>query len=293
MHATVTKTTDSARPIPNEMFSPLLASILISVHLLALIGVVFYFSWSDFWIFVGLHMFFATFGIALGHHRYFSHASFTVVRPLHYFLGLTATLCFQGGPIFWAAGHRCHHQMTEKRGDPHSATRGFWWSHMGWMFYLRPNGFSFARATRLVPDLMADSYLLFLERYAVNLNFSVLILAGIVFTLFGRIDLFFWLFPIRIVSVWHATWLINSWYHGAHWLSSRAPSGLRNNILADIVLGGEGSHRNHHNRPALLRNSRHWYQIDTSYWLVLLFKRLGLVLSYRGQPRNDDGANAA
>lgn len=286
-------TTTALQTKPNEMFSPLLATILFSVHAAAFFGIFYFFSWHHFWLLVGVHTYFAMFGIALGHHRYFSHASFKSTRPLHYLLGLTSTLCFQGGPIFWAAVHRCHHQMTEKRGDPHSATRGFWWSHMGWMFYLRPNGFSFARATRLVPDLMSDPYLLFLERHAVNLNFAVLGAGAVAFYLAGRLDLYFWFFPIRIASVWHATWLINSWYHGAHWFSQQLPTGLRNNIVADLILGGEGSHRNHHNRPALLKNSKHWYQLDFGYWMVLLLKRLGLVISYRGQIQRDHDFQAS
>ena len=44
-----------------------------------------------------------------------------------------ATLALEGGPIFWVATHRVHHQITDKPGDPHSPRDGGFWAHMGWI----------------------------------------------------------------------------------------------------------------------------------------------------------------
>ncbi len=35
--------------------------------------------------------------------------------------------------IWWASHHRRHHRLSDRPGDVHSPSEGFWWSHMGWM----------------------------------------------------------------------------------------------------------------------------------------------------------------
>ena len=40
-----------------------------------------------------------------------------------YFITVCATLALEGGPFFWVATHRVHHQNTEE-GDPHSPRDG-------------------------------------------------------------------------------------------------------------------------------------------------------------------------
>lgn len=34
----------------------------------------------------------------------------------------------------WAHDHRIHHKYTETDADPHNAKRGFFFSHVGWLF---------------------------------------------------------------------------------------------------------------------------------------------------------------
>jgi stearoyl-CoA desaturase (delta-9 desaturase) len=33
----------------------------------------------------------------------------------------------------WARDHRVHHKYSETDADPHNATRGFFFSHVGWL----------------------------------------------------------------------------------------------------------------------------------------------------------------
>lgn len=33
----------------------------------------------------------------------------------------------------WARDHRMHHKYSETDADPHNATRGFFFSHIGWL----------------------------------------------------------------------------------------------------------------------------------------------------------------
>ena len=52
---------------------------------------------------------------------------------MEYFLTVCATLALEGGPLFWVATHRVHHQHTDTEGDPHSPRDGGFWAHMGWI----------------------------------------------------------------------------------------------------------------------------------------------------------------
>lgn len=35
--------------------------------------------------------------------------------------------------IEWARDHRVHHKYSETDADPHNATRGFFFAHIGWL----------------------------------------------------------------------------------------------------------------------------------------------------------------
>jgi stearoyl-CoA desaturase (delta-9 desaturase) len=52
---------------------------------------------------------------------------------MEYFLTWCGTLALEGGPIFWVATHRVHHQKSDQEGDPHTPREGTWWAHMGWI----------------------------------------------------------------------------------------------------------------------------------------------------------------
>ena len=43
-------------------------------------------------------------------------------------------LACQHGPIDWVGLHRHHHSFSDTEVDHHNSKKGFWWSHMGWMF---------------------------------------------------------------------------------------------------------------------------------------------------------------
>jgi fatty-acid desaturase len=269
-----TSVTDS-RPEKPEAFSVLLFCIVASIHGIAFYGATRFFSFSGLIVLAVFHAFFSIFGISLGYHRFFSHRSFRASTYTEVFLAVAATLCLQGGVLYWATLHRAHHIWSERTGDAHSAARGFWWAHIGWLFYYRPNGFSFRESRKYTTDLADRQYLKIMNEYQLPLNFSFLALLAAGFAAVNRLDLFFWAGPIRIVTVWHATWLINSLSHGAS-ISGGKPSGLINHILPDLVLGGEGWHRAHHERPGLLTHRSRWH-FDIGYWVLVVFEQVGLV----------------
>jgi len=259
----------------SEKFSLKLCLILVFVHISAL-PALFFFSPFNIAAWACAHFLFATIGLSIGNHRLISHRSFEPVPWLKNFILLMATLCFQGGPLFWGAGHRMHHRFTEKFGDPHSATRGFFWSHIQWMCYRNPNGFSYSGAKKLVGDWRKDKFAMFLERQNLAINVGFLALTLALCFLSGRPGLFFWIGPLRILSVWHATWLINSYAHSARLRKGRAPS-LRDSIVMSLILGGEGNHAFHHK---IARSPKHCYRnwnLDYGYLILRIWKAVGLV----------------
>lgn len=106
-------------------------------HALALLAP-WFFSWSALGVAIFLHWLFGSIGICLGYHRMLTHRSFNLPKWLERTITLIGALALQGGPTFWVAGHRQHHLHTEdNEKDPYSAQKGFWWSHMLWVFYPR------------------------------------------------------------------------------------------------------------------------------------------------------------
>ncbi len=54
-------------------------------------------------------------------HRYAAHAAFKCGPITQVGLGILGCLANQGGPIWWASQHQCHHKNCDVPGDPHSA----------------------------------------------------------------------------------------------------------------------------------------------------------------------------
>ncbi len=127
------------------------------------IAALFMFSWKA--LFVGLLFYWiaGSLGIGMGYHRLLTHRGYKCPKWLEYFLTVCATLSLEGGPIFWVATHRVHHQLTDKPGDPHSPRDGGFWAHMGWIL----TGQTFHnKSTELhayVPDLRKDKFHLWIS----------------------------------------------------------------------------------------------------------------------------------
>ena len=72
-------------------------------------------------------------GIGMAYHRLLTHRGYKTYKWVEYFLTICGTLALEGGPIFWVATHRIHHQKSDHEGDPHTPREGTCWAHMGWI----------------------------------------------------------------------------------------------------------------------------------------------------------------
>lgn len=243
-----------------------------AIHAVALLAP-WHFSWPALGEMIFLHWLTGSLGICLGFHRLLTHRSLRVPKPLEYGLAICGCLAMQGSPIFWVAGHRQHHLHTEDRDqDPHSAQRGFWWSHMQWVLYRRPEFFDYESYAKFAPDLARDPVYRWLDRYFYLLQLPV---AGLLYAL-GGWDAVIYGVCLRLVLLWHSTWLINS---GCHLWGNRpynCTDDSRNLWWAAILAYGEGWHNNHHAYPNVAPAGRTWWQVDVTWWAIQLLQRLGL-----------------
>lgn len=243
-----------------------------TVHALALLAP-WFFSWSALGVAICLHWFLGSIGICLAYHRLLTHRSFQVPKWLEYILATIGALALQGGPIFWVAGHRQHHAHTEdKDKDPYSAQRGFWWSHMLWLFYPRAEFFNYETYKRYAPDLERDPFYRWLNRYflllQIPLGVLLYLLGGWSFVIYGMF--------VRAVLLWHSTWFINSVTHMWGYRTFDSEDNSRNLWWAAILTYGEGWHNNHHARPRVAKAGQRWWEIDMTWWSIKVLQTLGL-----------------
>ncbi len=242
------------------------------IHALALLAP-WFFSWPALGVLIGLHWLLGSIGICLGYHRLLTHRSFQVPKPVGYIIATIGALALQGGPLFWVAGHRMHHLYTEDIDkDPYSATRGFWWSHMGWLFYPHPEFFNRDQYQKYAPDLARDPYYQWLDRnfllLQIPLGLLLYALGGWSFVIYGVF--------VRAVVLWHTTWLINSATHMMGYRSFEVEDDSRNLWWAALLTYGEGWHNNHHAYPNVAKAGLRWWELDMTWWAIKTLQTFGL-----------------
>lgn len=242
-----------------------------------------FFSWSALGVMVLLHWFFGSIGICLGYHRLLTHRSLQVPKWLEYGLATVGAMALQGGPIFWVAGHRQHHLYTEDaEKDPYAASRGFWWSHLLWMLYPERSVFDRDIYRNFAPDIARDPYYLWLDKYFLLLQIPVAVglfaLGGWSFVIYGSV--------LRIVTLWHSTWLINSATHMWGKRRFHVDDGSRNLWWTALLTYGEGWHNNHHAFPNVAPAGWRWWEIDVTWWAIRGLETLGLAKRVVRPPAN-------
>lgn len=276
-----------SRAIQNKKLSPSSLIGIIIFHILA-IGAIFTFSWPGLISFLVMAAVTGCLGITLGFHRLLTHRSFEAPKPVKYLLALFGCLALQGGPVRWVATHRLHHKEADTPKDPHSSEEGFWWSHMIWNFFRQPELETTETLKRFAPDIYNDPVLRFMDKYffLLYLGFAgILFLAGTLFQNWQLgLSLVVWGCILRIVYVWHVTWLVNSATHFWGYQTFPSKDKSLNNWWVALLTFGEGWHNNHHVHPRSARMGLAWYEIDVTYWVIHVLRKLGLATRVVGIP---------
>jgi stearoyl-CoA desaturase (delta-9 desaturase) len=237
--------------------------VLVLFHLGA-ISAFFVFSWKSLAVAVFLYWLATGLGISLGYHRLHTHRSYRVPLWLEYFFAFCGTLTLEGGPIFWVAVHRVHHQKSDQAGDPHSPRDGAWWAHVGWILFGTTNHNNTRMMSKYAPDLAKHRFYVWLN----NWHWTPMVALGLILGAIGGWPLVLWGVCLRVVAGLHATWLVNSATHmwGARRFATRDDS--RNNWWVALISFGEGWHNNHHAHPTSARHGLAWWEFDPS-WLTI------------------------
>jgi stearoyl-CoA desaturase (delta-9 desaturase) len=269
--------------------------VFVIVPLLALLAAVpVAWGWGLGWTDVVLALVFyviSGLGITVGFHRYLTHGSFKATRPLRVALAVAGSLAMQGPAIAWVADHRRHHAFSDKEGDPHSPwlfgtgpralAKGFFHSHMGWLF-----GRDRTNEERFTPDLLADRDLVRVDRLFIVLSVATLLVPALLgglltWSLWGAATAFFWAGLVRVALLHHVTWSINSICHmiGDQPFASRDHS--RNVWPLAVLSFGESWHNLHHADPTCARHGVRRGQVDISARVIRGFEKAGWAHSVR------------
>ncbi|MBX9704323.1 MAG: fatty acid desaturase [Silvanigrellaceae bacterium] len=253
-----------------------------AVHLIALLFCWQYFTWGAFVTFIIIYYVTGMIGITFSFHRMLTHQGFKVSKFTKNFTALLGTLACQGGPISWVGSHRVHHAFSDVKEDPHDSSKGFWHSHIGFIFYRRGDLDSSKEVAHYCPDLAKDKFMWFLENNMILIQFifgfSILALGGLLgdkpgFDWYSAISFTVWGVFVRLVAVYHATWLVNSATHKWGTRPNNTNDASRNNWWVALISFGEGWHNNHHAQPRSARHGWHWWQLDIT-WLLIRFLSL-------------------
>ena len=248
-------------------------------------------------------------GITVGFHRYFTHRSFETSRPVKALLAVLGSMTSQGPVCQWVSDHRKHHAHSDVEGDPHSPhvgsgkglmgmVRGFWHSHVGWLF--RTKGL--VVRTKYGRDLLEDAIIRNVDRLYfvwVSLGFVVPFVVGYLLDgVRGGIEATIWGGLVRIAVFQHITWSVNSICHmfGRRDFDVRDES--RNNWLLALPSLGEAWHNNHHAFPSSAVHGLGKRQFDVSALVIRGLERVGLVWDVKvpdvtSQARRRAAADAA
>lgn len=255
------------------VFSITFAIAAIGVPLYAMtVGISAGLWWAALALFV-----FSGLSITAGYHRLWSHRTYDAHWSVRLLCALGGALALQNSVLHWASDHREHHKHVDHDdNDPYSASRGFWYSHIGWMLreYQPDKYYDYNN----VKDLQRDKIVMWQHKHYLKLtllmNVGLPLLIGL---LLGQVVAAILVAGfLRLVVNHHTTFFINSLAH----IWGKRPYTERNSARDNGVLAfatfGEGYHNFHHIFSGDYRNGIRWYQFDPTKWLIRGMSYVGL-----------------
>ncbi len=183
----------------------------------------------------------------------------------------------QNSALHWSSDHRIHHKHVDHDDkDPYSASRGFWFSHIGWMLRnystKRYDDYSNCR------DLQKDAIVMWQHRYYLPLvlatNIGIPLILGVIYQ--DVVGMLLIVGVLRLFLSHHSTFFINSLAHIWGTQPYTTKNSARDNGVLAVFTFGEGYHNFHHIFENDYRNGVRWWQYDPTKWLIKTCAWLGL-----------------
>ncbi|XP_023224093.1 stearoyl-CoA desaturase 5-like isoform X2 [Centruroides sculpturatus] len=204
-------------------------------------------------IFAVLYGMIAGLGITAGAHRLWCHRSYKATLPLRILLCIFNCMAVQTDIYDWCRDHRVHHKFSETDADPHNSNRGFFFSHIGWLFYKKHPDVLTKGKTVDLSDLLADPVVRFQRKFYIPLSivFGFLISTFIPYRFWNEelITAFFVASIGRYTFLLHSTWAVNSLAHLYGYRPYDKKINARENWFVTLFALGEGFHNYHHTFP--------------------------------------------
>ncbi|KAL4709434.1 hypothetical protein ACJJTC_019731 [Scirpophaga incertulas] len=223
-------------------------------HLAAPYGVYLCFAKAKWWtVFFGFLCFIISeVGITAGAHRLWSHRCYKAKMPLQILLMLFNSVAFQNNVIHWARDHRLHHKYCDTDADPHNASRGFFFSHVGWLLTRKNKEVIKYGKTMDMSDLENNPVLKFQKDYAalVFTTFCFILPVGIPMYIWGETFNVAWhVNLLRYTLSLNFTFLVNSAAHLWGFRPYDKSIFPAQNLYVSFLTLGEGFHNYHHVFP--------------------------------------------
>ncbi|HEV8581388.1 MAG TPA: fatty acid desaturase [Thermoanaerobaculia bacterium] len=258
---------------------------LLGTLLTALIGTPWYIvkfglGWPEGLTFLILYLFVGL-SVTAGYHRLFSHKTYQAAWPVRLFFLVFGAGALENSVLNWSADHRVHHSHVDDERDPYNIQKGFWWAHIGWIFFENetPN-------PSVVRDLTEDPLVVWQHRWykwigvavAAGIPLAVGLATGNVLgcLLIGGV--------LRIVVSHHGTFFINSLCHMVGRQTYSREHSARDSAVMAVLAFGEGYHNYHHSFPFDYRNGVKVWQFDPAKWMIWVLARLRLARDLRRAP---------
>jgi stearoyl-CoA desaturase (delta-9 desaturase) len=227
-----------------------------------------------------LHWYLSLFCQTFYLHRYAAHGMFRLPRWLD--RGFYLLTFLAQGPSFlnpraYALLHQAHHMFSDTEKDPHSPhyhptmRRMMMKTFRDYQALVRdPQG--------LRPDHYYPTWPL-LDRLATTWTHAVLwilLYAGVMSTYVTAPWQYLFL-PVHLLMGPIQGAIVNWFGHKLGYRNFDLPDRSRNTLPVDLLLMGELYQNNHHRHPTALSFARRWFEVDPTYPIILLLRRLRLL----------------
>ncbi len=216
-----------------------------------------------------------------GYHRLFSHRAYKANNFVKLMYLLFGAATFQNSALKWAADHRVHHNHVDGEKDPYNISKGFWYAHIGWIFYQEK-----VEDPKFPKDLTNDKLVLWQHKYywilSVIMGIGLPTLIGYFLgSALGGLALAGF---ARIVFVHHCTFFINSLCHIVGTRPYTDTNTARDSAVMAVFSYGEGYHNYHHYFPTDYRNGIRWFHFDPTKWMIKTLSYIGFTNDLKKVP---------